>query len=171
MYCCLCSVWCWSVLMLSQSREFKTFIFFFFFTTADENVAFIVSQAAAKLCVLLVGAVWTMKPQCGHFIHHYLLTDTIWIMTHFPLDSGIMAQTIRDNTRPLKENYINPLNILKGLDWARTRRVEGRGAGEGGRRVVGRSVCLSVCRIRSSEPQIMEHSASRAAAPHLGPRR
>lgn len=106
------------------------------------------SDSPSKQCVLLGGVVRNLKPHCGHFIHHYLLTGTIWIMTRFTLDSGIMAQMMRDNTRPLKENFISTLNILMGLDRARNRRVSGGGG--------------SVCRIRSSEPQIMEHSLTHA---------
>lgn len=97
------------------------------------------------------------KPQCGHFIHHYLLTGTIWIMTHFTLDSGIMAQMMSDNTRSLKENFISTLNILMGLD--RARRVSGGGGGRGGGG--------GVCRIRSSGPQIIEHSLNHALSRSL----
>lgn len=72
------------------------------------------------MCVLLGRILRNLNTQRDHFIHHYLLTGTIWIMTHFTLDSGIMAQMMRDNTRPLKENFISTLNILMGLDRAGT---------------------------------------------------
>lgn len=74
---------------------------------------------------------------CGHFYSTF--TDRHDLNnTAFTLDSGLMAQMIRYNTRLLKANYIKQLNSL------------GRRSGGGGGHAVIRS--------RSSEQEIMEHS-------------